>query len=113
MEIYQKKLLLFLIVALTISCSEKEIQPTYTSLVGSWQMETNNGVDISFEILDCNIGVLLITNFYLSFNGKILNPPESIYLLQPIEIPIDGSHTLSLIHRWIDMGIVHLLRTSM
>jgi len=65
-------------------------------LVGNWKMETNRGVDVSFDIID-SIGKSWSQNVRLGYRGITAMP----YGVSPITVPILKSPAGSIaLHLW-------------
>jgi hypothetical protein len=106
-----KNLLLILVFVLAISCtydniSTKSYPPPQISqplLVGSWKMETNRGVDVSFDVVEYG-GKSWTKHTILGYNGKttVLAPDDSGARV-PITEPIMKSPTGSIqLLMWAD-----------
>jgi hypothetical protein len=66
--------LLVVIVLLISSCTNNDLSPK--RLAGSWQMVTNNNIDMVFDIVAVpqNSDYLYVTNVFVRFNGITSTP---------------------------------------
>ncbi len=89
-----KYTILILIAFLAISCSKTRVNPIpkYTSLIGSWRMETNNGIDVSFDIIsNPNTLILYSANTKVTYQGITSSPVAYDY-----QIDVSNGYTIQL-----------------